>query len=353
MENFSSSESSRNPARRPAFAADRFDVIMVSAIVTLTVVIGLVIGHGNQLSARVGAGARVLYLGPIDALAENLWMVDPSTPNAAPVKLTSSQNGILDFDVAKDGSIVYSEQTVDGASNLMRYDMALGQSQLLYPCKDASCMDVALRPDGKMVAFDRSALNTGTNMPPGAPRIWLLDITTGQAAPLYPDPQQLGYTARWSADGTKLALFDSGSSVILVHDFTTGKDISIAALQGTVGTFSPDGKRLWFPKVVTAGQQEYATHMVIVDISTDPPTQHDLLPDTALDDDTDPIWSPDGQSLIIPRRAGDQPVGQDKQIYQVDIATGQAKPLVVAPQYAHSNLGLIRPARSLSFRVYC
>lgn len=254
--------------------------------------------------------------------------------------------------MTNEGSIVYSEQTLDGASNLMRYDMTRHQSQLIYVCKDALCTEVAFRPDGKVVAFDRSALNTGANMPSGAPRIWLLDTTTGQAGPLYSDSDQLGYTPHWSPDGKKLAFYDTSSSVILIHSFSTGNDTSITALQGTVGTgaFSPDGKWFWFPKAVMEGQQQYTTHIVIVNMATNLPTQHDLLPDAALDADTDPIWSTDSQSLLISRRTADQPLGQDKQIYQVDVVTGQAKALVAEPHYTYSNLSLNSTGNQLVFQ---
>lgn len=67
--------------RRRALAVDRFDLIMVSAILTLIVIIGLIIKHGNQLSAQVASGERVVYLASMDGLIENLWIVDLNMAN--------------------------------------------------------------------------------------------------------------------------------------------------------------------------------------------------------------------------------------------------------------------------------
>lgn len=346
--------SSVKPIRLLSDRLDRFDAIMLGAMLVLALAIGAVILRGNQLSgaALPASGApRVVYLGPMDSIVQNLWLIDPGK-GSQPVRLTNAKDGILDFDVSRGGQIVYTEQMSKGASNLMLYDPQQGASRLLYECQDASCMEAVWRPDGKMIAFDRSELNTGTNMPPGAPRAWLFDVQTNQARPLFSDNQRLGFTPHWSPDGTKLAVFDVGAGGIAVYDFNTRKDTLIPAFQGSLGSFSPDSTKLWFPKVVEVQQQQYSTHIVIVDLSTTPFTQHDLIPDSAQDDDTGPIWMPDGKSLIVERRPAGAPVEQDKQIYQVDVATGAAKPLVVDASYAHSNLTLSPSGDVLLFQRF-
>jgi len=337
------------PALR-TLRVDRFDTVMIAAISVLMLAIGGVIVHGDQLTIHRGSNALVLYTGPYDARAINLWAIDPNKPDARQ-QITNSSYGLFDFDTAQNGLVVYSEQTKEGTSNLMQYDPARGDLRTLYDCKDATCMEVAVRPDGKMVAFDYEALNTGTDLPPGAPRIWLYDMASGQAAPLYKSSQQLGYQARWSPDGQKLAFFDANVGAIVVHDFATGKDVDIQAFQGSVGRFSPDGRSIWFPKTVQANDQ-VVTHIVIADLSSDPVVQHDLIPDTAGSDDIDPIWMPDGKTLIMPRRMAGTLITQDKQIYRVDVATGQASPLVVDPKYAHTNLSLNAAGDQLIFERY-
>jgi Tol biopolymer transport system component len=301
--------------------------------------ITLVIVHGDHASGAQAIPPGVVYIGPMDAQLQNIWRVDPGgiTP---PQQLTNAAHGVLDYDVSRDGLIVYGDQTAAGGTKLMLLDPATGRISLLYDCPDATCMELAWRPDGKAVAFDHSALNTGSNLPPGAPRVWIYDITTGKASSLFSDAQRLGYMPRWSPDGKKLTVFDSDSGGIVIHDFTSNSDVSISAFQGQVGAFSPDGRYLWFPKIVQMTDGEFATHLVIVDLSSNPPLQHDLTPDTQTDDDADPVWLLDSRTLVVLRIPGNRLDTQERQIYQVDLATGTATPILDEPGYTHSNMSL-------------
>ena len=128
------------------------------------------------------------------------------------------------------------------------------------------------------------------------------------------------------------------------------KDNTVQALQGELGSFSPDSRWLWIPKVVEMGNGFSVTHIVLVDLSTTPYTQHDLIPDTATDDDAEPIWSQDSKSLYVTRRAAGHSADQGLQIYRIDIATGAAQPLVPDPQSAHSNLALSPSGDQLLFQ---
>lgn len=340
MANFSSVNLKAAPPRaKLTRRADRFDTIAVGVIVALVLTIGVVIAHGDHASGALAIPPGVVYIGPIDALTQNLWRVAPDG-SGSPQQVTDVAHGILDFDVSRDGIVAYSDQTAQGGTRLMQYDPATNKSTVLYNCPDATCMEPAWRPDGKAIAFDHSTLNTGTNLPPGAPRVWVYDLTTGQVTPLFTDGQKLGYMGRWSPNGKRLAVFDSGSAGIVIHNFTTGSDSFISAIQGQVGTFSPDGKALWFPKIVTVDNGQYVTHLVIVDVSADPPLQHDLVPDTEAIDDADPIWLPDGRSLLVLRIPAGRLDTQERQIYRVDVASGQATALLDEPGFTHSNLSL-------------
>ncbi|MHB8628193.1 MAG: TolB family protein [Aggregatilineales bacterium] len=338
----SSSSDLIRPARVPANVLDRFDALVSGVILTLLAVIVVVIAHGDHANGAQAIPVSVVYVGPMDAQLQNLWRVDPGgiTP---PQQLTNAVHGILDYDVSRDGLIVYGDQTATGGAKLMLLDPATGRISLLYDCPDATCDEVAWRPDGKAVAFDHSALNTGSNLPPGAPRVWIYDLTAGKASSLFADSQRLGYMPRWSPDGKKLALFDAdvgGTGGIVVHDFNTNTDVTIAAPQGQVGTFSPDGRYLWFPKVLQIADGQFITHLSVIDLSSHPPLQHDLTPDTQDDDDADPIWLPDSRTLIVLRIPGDRLDTQERQIYRVDVATGKATPILDEPGYTHSNLSL-------------
>jgi len=339
----------RLPARLPFRQTDRFDLIVVGVITFLVIAIGGVILYGDHVSGPLAIPPAVVYLGPIDAIQQNLWQVDP-TGTSAPRQITNALHGILDFDVSRTGLIVYSDQTDNGGTRLMQLDPATGHSTVLYACPDATCMTPAWRPDGKVIAFDHSALNIGTNLPPGAPRIWLYDLATGQASGLYADNQRLGYTPRWSPDGKKLAFIDSSAGQIIVHDLATNTDSSFDAVQGEIGTFSPNSQSIWFPKVVSVAGGQYATHITIVDLSSDPPLQHDLVPDDLALDDADPMWLPDSKALLVLRIPADRLNTQERQIYRVDATNGTAVALIDEPGYTHSNLSLNAAGDQITFQ---
>src|SRR5260221_7523585 len=284
------------------------------------------------------APPRVIYLGPVDNIVQNLFVADP-VQDAAPSQLTTSANGIVGYDVSPDGgSVVYSELSGTGAASLMTLDLTTHKSSVLYQCPDATCTNPAWRPDGSAIAFEKVDLNTGTGMTPGVPRVWLLDVASGKVSQLFQDNQRLGYSPHWSPDGNLLAVFDTNAGGIVVHDFKAQTDQTIPTVQGEVGLFSPDGKWLYFPKVVDLGDGNYATHLVLVDVSSALYVQHDLVADSDPADDLEAVWSPDSKQLLVARRPPHDLGSSGTQLYSVEVATGIATPLVVDEAYSQSNI---------------
>jgi Tol biopolymer transport system component len=353
MGNFlSSKENKRGSAAR--FQPERFDVIILTAVGILIAAIGVVILRGDQTGGgvRPASGARIIYMGPAKSVVQNLYVV--STSGGAPVQLTDSRNGIMDFDVFPDGRVVYADQNIDGSTNIMLYEQTTGKSRELFKCTDALCNEVAASPDGRLIAFDRSELNSGTNLAPGAPRVWLYDMTKNETFRLFSDSQKVGYGAVWSPDGSRIALWDSNRGGIVLYDFTTQKESVVPAYGGRVGEFSPDGQKIWLARVVDVAadqndpnKRQYATHISIADISKEPYRIRDIIPDTAADDDVDPIWSPDGRSLYVLRRPAGATPDQNPQVFQLDIETGKGTPILVDYAYSHSLLELNADASQL------
>ncbi|HLY26013.1 MAG TPA: hypothetical protein VKQ72_06720, partial [Aggregatilineales bacterium] len=106
-------------------------------------------------------------------------------------------------------------------------------------------------------------------------------------------------------------------------------------IEGEIGSFSPDGKWLTFPKVVDPGEQR---HLVLVDLSSDMAVQHDLIPDDDLSNDQEAAWMGDSKSLLVARLSPDLHAVTAAQLYAVDAQTGQSSPLVVDPAYSHNSL---------------
>lgn len=318
---------------------------MAGAIGVFGLAILVVMLRGDQVkgAARPAQGPRIAFLQ--GTLVQNLFLVN--LDGGTPQQITNTKNGIMDFDLFPDGRIVYAEQNLDGSTNLMLYDPATTQISTLIKCAEATCNQVAASPDGKLIAFDRSDFNIGNGLAPGAPRIWLYDLTKKTVFRLFEDNQKIGYMARWSPDGTKIASFDSDRGGVVIYDFLTKTESVVPAYGGRYGDFSPDSTRILFSRIIGApdpGKDDslplYYSHITIADISKQPYRLRDLIPDTAIDDDTDPIWAPDGKSLYLLRRAAGTTLDQDRQIYQVDTETGEGTPLLIDFVYTHSNLAL-------------
>lgn len=312
---------------------------------------GRLLKHDLQWRFRVRA-PRVAYLGPVDSIIENLYLVDPASPDS-PQELTQAKQGVLGYEPAPDGSgIVYMPLESNGTSSLYFWDAATGTSRLMYECKDAACSGAAWRPDGGAIAFERVELNSGTGLSAGAPRVWVLDLSTNSARPLFSDNQRVGYMPRWSPDGTRLAVVNGADGAIVIHDYTTGQDKTIPALQGEFGPFSPDGNWLYFPKVLMVNDAGFVTHLVLVDLSSNLYVQHDLVPDNDPSDDLEAAWLPDSKHLIVARRAEGSAGVDNPQLFSVDVASRAATPLVVDPTYSNSNLSVDPTGNTILFQRF-
>ena len=324
---------------------------------TVKLLAGVESTNGRELKQEISwqfqvSPPGVAYLGPVDNLVQNLYMLDPAHPDA-PQQLTNSQYGITGFDSAPDGnSLVYAELGEKGTASINQIDLTSRVSRLLYDCRDAMCSSPVFRPDGGAIAFEKVALNLGTGMAPGVPRVWVLDLATNTAQPLFADNQQLGYGPRWSPDGSRLAVYNVNAGGIVIHNFNTKQDSVIRTVQGEVGNFSPDGRWLSFPKVVALSDGRYVTHHVLVDLTSEYLSQTDLVPDNDPADDKESAWMPDSARLLVARPSPGGQVMAAPQIFQVDLTTGNAVPLIEDQGYSQSNLVLSPTGDRLLFQRF-
>jgi Tol biopolymer transport system component len=155
---------------------------------------------------------------------------------------------------------------------------------------------------------------------------------------LFKDNQQLGYMPRWSPDSHRIAVFSVSAGGIVVHDFNTAQNQVIAASQGEVGNFSPDGRWLSFPRIVALGGTQYAVHVMLADLWSEPYTVRPLIADSEAANDVEAVWRSDGQGLIVARQPPTRKITQGSALYSVDLTTGVATLLVPDEGYEQSNL---------------
>jgi Tol biopolymer transport system component len=317
---------------------------------TITFRAGIAANTGRQLKQDVQwhiqiTTPRLVYQGPVDSIVQNLFLFDPTETNAKPKQITQRPDGIGSFAITPDGSgVLYTGIEKGGGASLYLYDVASDASNLLYECKDAVCSNPVWRPDGGAIAYERSDLNTNTNLGSSVPRIWVYDLTAQAAKPLYTDAQRIGMSPRWASSGTRLAFYDPDANAIVIHDFDGSPDRTITMDQGTgqMGDFSPDGNTITYPKVILPNPQQYVSHWVLTDISKTPFVQRDLEPDAENSDDVESIWTADNKGMIVLRQTPGTATSAatPAQVYLVDIASGTATPLFDDPGYRNGNPAL-------------
>ncbi len=275
---------------------------------------------------------RVAYLAPADGAIQNIWLVDPTVPDQAR-QITDSSDGVFNFSVSPDGTqIAYAENhRALGTMDIVLLNLDTGAQTKLTRCGSAVCATPVWRPDGQMIAYERSEIDPvlGTT----AARIWLIDLTTSPVStrPLFQDPQTLGYGAQWSADGSRIAVMDSSASLIRVYDFNSDQTFNVSSRLGTSGALAPDGKRLLYPEMTTQNDEPRTVLR-----SADLDTGNSVIvsdPDGATNDQAG-AWSPDGAQIAIARQ--DDTVARGTQIVLLDLRTNVSEPLTTDPRYSNS-----------------
>jgi Tol biopolymer transport system component len=136
-----------------------------------------------------------------------------------------------------------------------------------------------------------------------------------------------GYDVAWSSDGRWLASrTPDGGGLVYVDEVDTGARVFEGACDWTERfVWAPDAPWLAF----RAGDYE-AGGISIVDAETG--EVREVTP--AAGDDTDPVWSPDGQRLLVHRRIVKSSGGDFLSTYKVlvaDVASGQVTRLTDLP----------------------
>jgi len=283
--------------------------LLPDTLYTVTIPAGLR-GQGGQTVQRPvvwqfrTGHPRVLYLAEDRQGYNQIVLVDPLAPAAAPAQLTQEPLGLWDYAPAPDGStIAYAAIRADGGSDLWAIDPDGSQRRLLLACPEAACSGPAWHPDGQRLVYERRGAGE-LAVGQGLSRLWWLDLASGETIPVFDDNQWLGYAAAISPDGQWLSHVAPHKLALFVYNLRDGRSLEIPTEMGEPGVWNPRGDLLLYTDIV-ALSNGFPTHVFRVNVESG--NSNDLSGDDTLSDNA-PAWSPDGGQMVLSRRTADSPV---------------------------------------------
>lgn len=264
----------------------------------------------------------------------SIWVTDLSAAQTRP--LTDESVKVIGFDSSRDGEfIIFYSTNIQGGIDLWRVSRAGNDMAVLMDCGRDRCTAPAISPDGMRVAYSRELAGPGPDLPYGSPRVWVLDLQSGQNAPVYEDQQVLGYNPIWSPSGTQLASYDGLADQIRLLDMESGSQYIFPSNTGGSMTWSPDGTKFLF----TEAEQSEAGVRTLVRMADLALNDSYIL--IGSEDDMDygyhsMIWSPvDASVVLLGMRAGGDDPSQVFWLFNPGLLDG----VIIAdqPDYAYNS----------------
>lgn len=250
-------------------------------------------------------GMQIVYIGADTTGKDQLFLapaqVDSTTAiTTTSVQLTDLKTNLWEFAVAPDSSrIVYSALKEDGTSDLWSISPGEQTPNLLLACPNAVCSSVAWASDGRTLAFSRRNATQFSTAVLSPPRLWLLDIASGESFPAFVDDQKLAFEPRWSADNQWLSYVSPDVGGVGVYHLQTNADQFFPSTTGEPGIWHPQHNEL----IISVAQplsDTYVAHLILIDPVAQ--TQVNLSGAASLVEDGSAAWSPDGAWIALRRK---------------------------------------------------
>lgn len=290
--------------------------------------------------------SMLLYISPANDDRE-LWrsQLDGSEAKA----LTKTGGKVYDFAASPDGErIVYSVVNDKTGTDLWVMTREGAEAKILVSCGSDRCSTPAWSPDSLRLAYSREPAGIAPGAPNGAPRVWTADATTGQTAPLFKDPQLIGYNPTWSPNGNWLAFFDGNNGNIHAINVITTDQILLKSTMGVSGSWSPDSRQLFFTDF-TMGESQPAVTVYAADFKTNE-VNVILGVDSPYADYGVPAFTLDGNWIAIGLRTQDS--GASKQIWLMHPNAQDARAITDTPNYTHGAYQWDATSKYLVFQRY-
>ncbi len=300
---------------------------------------------------------RLLYLYPADQPAD-LYALEPVSGSVE--RLTQSPFGVLDFQVAPDGTaIYYSQRNASGGSDIWRMERVVEAtprwvSTPILECPQAICRSPQPSPDGRWLAYERNPL--AGSAPSLSPQVYLLALdgvvanstTSLQGTPVggAKHPTRLPL---WSPAGL-LTYYDIRQKAFVLYDPLQGTSTPIPNETGEPGCWSPDGNAFVAPEILfLGGEQSGVATSHLMRYERIGGSNQDLSQSPYLED-ISPLFSPDGTRLVLARKYLDAARWTPgRQIWLMSPDGKESQALTHAPYFNHSSFAWSPDGQQLAY----
>lgn len=292
---------------------------------------------------------RILYL-RVDQENPNQIFVAYPNEDLPPHPLTQQTTDVLDFKPSPDSSMVIyavagADETQPGAANLWLINTDGSNPHTILECPDAACTRPIWMADNQRIIYERRNIPV-LGAAPGNPRLWLLDVTTGETLPLFQDSQQLGLFASVSPDGQWLSYVAPTEQGIQLYNLENGRSLFIPNRMSLAAHWSPDSQHIAVADIITT-EQDWGVVLSSLDINSEEST---LLSREENVDDNYPVWSPDGKQIAFGRKEARTAMG--RQIWLMQADGSAATPLTGETNIHHAEYSWSPNGRFILFQQY-
>ena len=325
----------------------RFDLTVLSILSLCTL---MLLGLWGQSRRVVGDdGVTYLLYKTVDDVGRAQlhalpFAAEEGAAERASRPLTPDDVSVWDFAPSPDGRLIaYGALGEMGFSDLRLIDVVSGEERPLLACENASCSGPSWSSDGKYLAYTRRSVNAFASGVLSPPRIWLLDVASGETAPIFSDSQRLGLDARWSVDGEWLCFVAPEEQMLAVISLSSGpadesgQTAFYPSATGETCSWDSARPRLYTTEFRQSGD-EWMTHLIAIDVESGERFELSEAARAAggLVHDSSAVSSADGAWIAFRRKELEGPgATRGSQIWRMRPDGTEATALTGDPAYDH------------------